>query len=62
MVESIFSWPGMGRYMLSAISNNDYPVIQCCTLLMTVIFILCNLVIDLIYAYLDPRIRLEANA
>lgn len=62
VVESIFSWPGMGRYMLSAISNNDYPVIQCCTLLMTVIFILCNLVIDLIYAYLDPRIRLEANA
>lgn len=60
VVESIFSWPGVGRYAITAISNNDYPIIQCFTLLMTTIFILCNLVIDIIYAWLDPRIRLEA--
>jgi nickel transport system permease protein len=60
IVESIFSWPGVGRYAITAISNNDYPVIQCFTLMMTTIFIFCNLVIDIIYAWLDPRIRLEA--
>ncbi|WP_070971986.1 nickel ABC transporter permease subunit NikB [Vibrio sonorensis] len=60
VVESIFSWPGVGRYAITAISNNDYPIIQCFTLMMTTIFILCNLVIDILYAWLDPRIRLEA--
>ncbi len=57
VVENIFAWPGIGRYVLSAISYNDYPVIQCFTLMMTVIFILCNLFIDIVYAWLDPRIR-----
>ncbi len=60
VVETIFSWPGVGRYAISAISNNDYPIIQCFTLMMTTIFILCNLIIDILYAWLDPRIRLEA--
>jgi len=62
VVETIFAWPGVGRYVLNAISNNDYPVIQCFTLLLTMIFILCNLLIDIIYVLLDPRIRVEANA
>lgn len=62
VVETIFAWPGVGRYVLVAISNNDYPVIQCFTLMMTTIFIVCNLVIDVIYALIDPRIRLEAQA
>lgn len=41
--------------------NRDYPVIQCFTLLMVVIFVLCNLVVDIIYAIADPRIRLSAE-
>ncbi|EMM6941613.1 nickel ABC transporter permease subunit NikB [Morganella morganii] len=61
IIESIFSWPGVGRYAVSAIMNRDYPVIQCVTLLMVVIFVLCNLIVDIIYAIADPRIRLSAE-
>ena len=61
IIESIFSWPGVGRYAVSAIMNRDYPVIQCLTLLMVVIFVLCNLIVDIIYAIADPRIRLSAE-
>lgn len=57
VVEIIFAWPGVGRYAVSAVYNRDYPVMQCFTLLMTVIFVLCNLAVDLLYAWLDPRIR-----
>ncbi len=56
VVETIFSWPGIGRYAVSAIYDRDYPVIQCFTLVMTVVFVLCNLAVDLAYAWLDPRI------
>lgn len=61
IIESIFSWPGVGRYAVSAIMNRDCPVIQCFTLLMVVIFVLCNLIVDIIYAIADPRIRLSAE-
>jgi nickel transport system permease protein len=57
VVEIIFAWPGVGRYAVSAIYNRDYPVMQCFTLLMTGIFVGCNLVVDILYAWLDPRIR-----
>lgn len=61
VVENIFGWPGLGRYAVSAIYNRDFPVLQCFVLLMTLIFVLCNLVIDILYAWLDPRIRLLAE-
>ncbi|MGE4247864.1 MAG: nickel ABC transporter permease subunit NikB [Parvibaculaceae bacterium] len=61
VVENIFGWPGVGRYAVSAIYNRDFPVLQCFVLLMTLIFVLCNLVIDILYAWLDPRIRLFAE-
>ena len=61
IVESIFGWPGVGRYAVSAIFNRDYPVIQCFTLLMVTIFVLCNLLVDIAYAYADPRIRLSVE-
>ncbi|OSQ36537.1 nickel transporter permease NikB [Thalassospira sp. MCCC 1A01428] len=58
IIESIFGWPGIGRYAVSAIFNRDYPVIQCFTLMMVLVFVLCNLIVDIVYAWLDPRIRL----
>ncbi|ABC23076.1 nickel ABC transporter permease subunit NikB [Rhodospirillum rubrum] len=61
VIESIFGWPGVGRFAVSAIFNRDYPVIQCFTLLMVLIFVLCNLIVDIVYAWADPRIRLAAE-
>jgi peptide/nickel transport system permease protein len=59
IVESIFSWPGMGKYALDAIANKDFPVIQGYVLLMAVMIVSINLLVDLIYAYIDPRIKLQ---
>ncbi len=61
VVESIFSWPGVGRYAVSAIYNRDYPVMQCFILIMTFVFVAMNLAIDIMYAWIDPRIRLEGG-
>lgn len=61
VIENIFAWPGVGRLAVSAIYNRDYPVLQCFTLLMTFIFVLCNLGIDVLYAWLDPRIRIASG-
>ncbi len=62
VVEIIFAWPGVGRYAMSAIYNRDFPVMQCFILIMTVIFVVCNLVVDIMYAWLDPRIRYEGGS
>ena len=61
IIESVFGWPGLGRYAVTAIFNRDYPVIQCFTLMMVVIFVLCNLAVDIVYAWADPRIRVSAK-
>ncbi len=61
IVESIFNWPGVGRYVVSAIYNHDYPVIQAFTLLMVCIFVVINLVVDIVYASIDPRIILTKH-
>jgi nickel transport system permease protein len=62
VVEIIFAWPGVGRYAVSAIYNRDFPVMQCFILMMTVLFVLCNLAVDILYAWLDPRIRYQGGA
>ena len=62
VVEIIFAWPGVGRYTVSAIYNRDFPVMQCFILMMTVLFVLCNLGVDILYAWLDPRIRYEGGS
>lgn len=59
LVEMIFSYPGIGRYVITGIANNDYPIIQCFIVVFCFIFILCNLCVDLLYAFLDPRLKKE---
>ena len=58
VIETIFAWPGIGRFAVSAVLNRDFPVMQCFTLLLTTLLVLCNLVVDICYAWLDPRTRL----
>lgn len=59
VVETVFGWPGLGRWALQAIANRDYPVLQGFVMVLTLVFVLGNLLVDLAYAWLDPRIRLE---
>ena len=57
IVEQIFGLPGIGRYIYEAIANRDYPVVQSVTLVMAAIFVTVSLVVDVLYAVLDPRLR-----
>ena len=57
VIEALFSWPGMGDLSYKAIQNNDYPVMQAVFLVASFAVILANLVADLAYTYLDPRVR-----
>ena len=57
VVEVIFAWPGLGRLTLDAVRARDYPVVQGAVLLVAALFLLVNLVVDLLYAAVDPRIR-----
>lgn len=59
IVESIFVWPGIGKLVLTAISNRDYPVIQGYVLWMGCIFVVINLIVDLLYRVFDPRVRAQ---
>lgn len=61
VVEVLFALPGVGRYVVSSITNHDYPVIQCFMILMTAVFIIVNLIIDIIYVYLNPKIKYGGN-
>ncbi|MGP4072531.1 ABC transporter permease [Piscibacillus sp. B03] len=57
LTETIFSWPGIGRYIYEAISYRDYPVIQSGILVVAFLFVIINLIVDLLYAFIDPRIK-----
>ncbi len=57
VVEQVFAWPGLGLLALNAVQARDYPVLQGAVLLFAVFFLLVNLAVDLLYAFLDPRIR-----
>jgi peptide/nickel transport system permease protein len=57
LTETVFSWPGVGRYVVDAIGNRDYFIIQSSIMFFAVIFLIVNLLVDLSYAYLNPRIR-----
>ena len=62
VVETIFAWPGVGRWSINAIYNRDFPVLQCFTMVMTTMFVLMNLGIDILCAWLDPRIRYSGDS
>jgi peptide/nickel transport system permease protein len=57
LTETIFALPGLGRLMVASILSRDYPVVQAGALLTAFVFVLVNLLVDISYAYLDPRIR-----
>jgi len=59
VVETVFSWPGLGRLLIDSVAFRDYPIIQAEMLLFALEFILINLIVDLLYAVLNPQIRLE---
>ncbi len=59
LTETTFAWPGLGRLLVGAISARDYPVIQGIVLIFATIFVTVNLAVDILYAYVDPRIRYE---
>lgn len=59
IVESVFAWPGIGKLLVDSIFARDFAMIQGCVLLFAVLFVIVNLLIDISYVYLDPRIRFE---
>lgn len=59
ITESIFAWPGVGRLALQAINARDYPLVQASVLLISVVYVFLNLIVDILYVYLDPQIRYE---
>jgi len=57
ITETVFAWPGLGRLVIQSIFNRDYPVVQAAVFVVAIVVVLANLVVDLVYLYLDPRIR-----
>ena len=57
IIETVFSWPGIGRLIAEAVIARDFPVTQAVVLLVAVVVLAVNLVVDILYAYVDPRIR-----
>jgi ABC-type dipeptide/oligopeptide/nickel transport system permease component len=61
LTETIFGWDGIGRFMMEGITKRDYPVIMGCIIVSTLVFVLINLLVDVIYIYLDPRVRVDGT-
>jgi len=57
LTETVFSWPGIGRYVVRAVWMRDYPAVQGCVLFFAFVFVIVNLITDIIYVYIDPRIH-----
>jgi len=60
IVETIFSWPGLGRYVVDSLMSRDYAAVQGCILIFAALMAVINLIVDLVYVLLDPRIRVHA--
>jgi len=59
LTETVFAWPGVGTLMVQGILARDFPLVQGCVLVVALSFVLVNLAVDLLYVWLDPRIRYE---
>lgn len=59
VVETVFSWPGVGRLVFNAINQRDIPLVQTSVVMFAFVFVVLNLLVDVIYARLDPRVRLS---
>ncbi len=59
LTETTFSWPGIGKWIVNAVYQRDFPIIQSSTLIIATMFIAVNLVVDLLYALINPKIRLS---
>jgi ABC-type dipeptide/oligopeptide/nickel transport system permease component len=58
ITETVFAWPGVGSLLVEAIQSRDYPVVQACVLLISLVYVLVNTLTDLVYVWVDPRVRL----
>ena len=59
IVETVFDWPGIGRLVVDAIFSRDFPLVQTCVLIASSLFIFTSILVDILYAYIDPRIRYD---
>ena len=59
VTEQVFNWPGVGRLVVDSITSRDYPMVQTCVLIFAALYVIVNLVVDISYAYIDPRIRYD---
>lgn len=59
LTETVFAWPGVGKYAVDAVRYRDYPAVQGVTMFFAIIFVFVNLIVDILYAYIDPRIHYE---
>ena len=59
LVETVFAWPGMGNMAITAVNNNDFPVLQAVVFFFTILFVSMTFITDLLYAFIDPRIRYD---
>jgi peptide/nickel transport system permease protein len=57
VTEAVFTYPGLGRLLIQAISTRDYPLIQGCIVIILIMYVVINLTVDILYAYVDPRIE-----
>ena len=59
LTEVVFGWPGVGRLLMTSVQNRDFPVIQTVVILLSGFYLVANLLVDLLYAYLNPKIRYQ---
>ena len=57
LTETVFSWPGIGKYVVKAVTMRDYPAVQGCVMFFALIFVIVNLIADILYVLIDPRIK-----